>query len=498
MRSANNDRGYALVAFLILMALGVMIATGAINVSSTSARSAYAGKVRTERFYDAETVMSDVLGWMRANSQSLVTPFTQARFYTDFDRTSPTVGSNDESPFNVPSRLKIAGTNDSAMLVSHNDLGDEHFPSTQHVITNAAFDAESSFASTFANDRVRLTLVDALALDPSKDWGAPPNPGPQSDFYPIYRIDAMTDIDEGSHVFGYVLGSLSYVDTVGFYGRDFLEARQACDSYNSADGAYGGGNRRAHCPVGSNGEIRVHQNTTIYGSLRTNGDILESAPWGGDVCATFAIGCPDAGATCEGAGCGVPGLPTFQPWNGYCPSDQGDRIVNANTTWNLGGGAPNQTCWNNVTVNSNRTLTLTSTQYPYFINTLTLSNNSNSRLRIAPNPPTGTVRVYVQNITGDALNGNQLVNTNNRPSQLRMYYLGNNALTLNGTADMNAAIVSPNAGVNVSGNFLFQGGILATNLTMTGSGTVHYDESLGGTWLNDMTFRLRGEVQYYR
>lgn len=90
-----------------------------------------------------------------------------------------------------------------------------------------------------------------------------------------------------------------------------------------------------------------------------------------------------------------------------------------------------------------------------------------------------------------------MFNTNNRPSQFKVYYLGTADITLNGTANMHMALVAPYANVTISGNFDYSGGVIAKGLRFTGSGGVHYDESLGGATLGDATYKLRTEMQYY-
>jgi hypothetical protein len=500
MAVQNSEHGYALIAFLVLMSVGMFILAGSLGLARSNARTTYASKVRTDTFYQSEETMNRAMSWLRMRSADMLYPFTRANFYTSFTRSSsPSVGANDGSYLSVPTRIKRAGTSDSIILTAASELGSSFFPATQNISTGSSFQTVSEFQSAdLASAMVRVTLIDALPVDPTLDFGAPPNPAPQTDFYPVYRIDAMTAVNEGSRVLGYVVGSLSYIDTIGFYGKDYLEGLQNCDSYISANGAYSSATKRAHCPIGSETVIRVHQNTKIYGTARTNGSITTSSPWGGQVCADFVSNCPNPGQTCEGPSCAVPGLPTFQAWSSYCPTDQGDRTVSSNQTWTVGGNGANQKCWNTVGVNTNRTLTLTTTAYPYFIRSLSFANNSNSRLNLSPDSAGGTISLYVETIAGDAVNGNQMFNVNNRPSQFKLYYLGTADLTLNGTADMNVAIVAPYANVVVSGNFSFSGGIIAKGLRFTGSGNVHYDESLGGQSLTDVTYRLRNELQYYQ
>ncbi len=127
------------------------------------------------------------------------------------------------------------------------------------------------------------------------------------------------------------------------------------------------------------------------------------------------------------------------------------------------GNTPGQKCWARVRVSNNRVVTLTSTEYPYFIDELDISNTG--RLNFAPSPATGTITLYVRKLTGDTVNGNQVFNVNNKPYQLRLNYLGNDTLRLDGTAAMSAFVIAPSAAIEVLGNFVFKGGIKATSVT---------------------------------
>ncbi len=495
----KGQNGFALLAMIVILALSAILVAGGVSAARSNTRAMHNSELRGERFYNVEAQMGSVVSWMRENSESLVSPFNRDNFYNTFERTSPSAGANEGKLISLATKIKLKSSNDAAILANDSYLATATFPNTTHIVTNAAFNPVSSFqGTTFGEGLVRLTLIDALPVDPTKDFGAPPNPAPDTDFNPVYRVDSYTGTDQASHVFGYIIGSMYYVDAIGFYGKDFVELRQKCDSYISANGTYSSTSKRARCPIGSDANVRIHDSEILYGSARTNGSIDSASPWGGDVCSDFQNGCPNEGTTCQGASCSVPGLPTLQTYAAYCPSNQGNLTVSANTTLTVPGNAANQKCWNTVSINSNRTLTLTSTVYPYYFKTLTYANNSNSRVNIQPSPSSGTVRMYVETITGDSFNGNMVMNGSNRPVQFRMYYLGSNPLTLNGSAAMNVAMVAPNADVTVAGNFTYQGGIIAKSLTFTGSGDVHYDESLGGQTLTDSNYRIKNEIQYYQ
>ena len=505
--SRSDESAYVLVGVLILIALSSFVAAGSLKWSAMNARTTHAIKVRTDLFYESEASVGHVVSWFRQNSQQIVTPFRREEFYQRFTRTAPSVGTNEVSTvFTVPTNIKLSGTNDSAVLTSASGLVQGQFPLTEDIVTGSNFPAVSNFYTAgHGESQVRITLVDAIADDPTKDYGPLPNPMPETDFYPVYRIDAMTGDDEGSHVYGTLIGDVVHIFDIGIYGQDYLEINQPCDSYLSASGGYSVASRRANCPAGSNSTASVHKNEEIYGSLQTNGDIDADPPFGGDTCADFQAGCPNKGETCAGEDCGVPLLEFFDPWNVYCPSHQAPVTYAADTTLSVVDSDPStqevlpiDRCWQHVIIQPGVTLTLDTTDSPYYIDTLELQNNSNSVLDIKPNPVGGTVEVWVRKIVGDSFNGNQVLNTG-KPTEFRLYYLGTDDLLLNGNADMNTALVSPNAGVTVSGNFDYHGALLAKRLDLSGSGLVHYDESLGGTGqIVDVQYRLRDLVQRYR
>jgi len=496
---AKSEKGYILLGVIVLVAVAAVIVGSSLELTSTSSRTTLAGMQRSNEYYQAEESLSAAASWLREQSTGMVLPFSRNNFYTFFDKSSPSYGTNDTSTFKVHSKIKMQGTSSSIMLTNDSSMGASAFPATTDSMTGAAFSASSVFPSASLGDKkVRVTLVDAVPVDASKDFGDTDsgNATPQTDFSPIYRVDAMDSTTTGSHLYGYLVGSLQYDFGIGFYGKNYMEARQPCDSYLSNNGAYSNASKRSNCSIGSNTEIRIHQNTNIYGTARTNGSITASSPYGGKVCSDFASGCPNPGQTCTGAACNVAALPNYNTWNVYCPTNQGSVAPGSTLPLTVTGNNPNQKCWSSVTVGAKEVVTLTSTNFPYFIDTLNIANNG--RLNFAPSPATGTITLYVRTITGDKFNGGQVFNTNNKPYQLRIHYLGTNALTLNGTAAMNAFLVAPYAPVNVQGNFDFAGGIKALELTFTGNGSLHYDESGDITTLQDISYKLRNVSQYYR
>lgn len=505
-KQINRDRqkGYALILVLFISALASALIYREVQNSGTSTRANLAGENRSENYYNVEDSMGKALTWFRVNSTAMSLQFSRTNFYANFDRaTTVSNGTNENATFSVPSKIRMDGTANTPMLSTSATIGTSTFPVGTDTQTGAAVNPATMFAAaSFGSNKLRFTLIDAIASDPSKDYGDAPAAPPDTDFNPVYRIDVMTDTTRGAHLFGYLVGSMVYDYGAGFFGKDFLDFRQSCDSYLSNNGDYSNASKRANCSLGSEGPISIHGTTDVYGSARTKGAFTTDPPYGGDVCDDFIGGCPNPGETCSGATCSVPTLPSYSTWSTYCPAGatQGNLNVAGNaaspTVITVAGTASTEKCWDTVTLGSNKYLRLTTTNYAYFIDTLDLANNAN--ISFNPSPGAGTINLYVRKFVGDKFNGNQVLNTNNKPYQLRIHYLGTDPLTLNGTAAMHSFLDAPYAAVNIQGNFTYKGGIKAKSLTATGSGALHYDESGDVTTISDMSYQLKTLHERYR
>ena len=499
----NGSDGYVVLGAIILLALSTIAITVSLTRTRTSLRTAHIMDTSTEEYYLVEDSIGKAVSWLRDNSTAIASSFIRNEYYSKFDTsTVPAFGGNEGSIFFVPSMLNVNGTANSPILSTSNSIVTASYPDGYDLDTNAPFLTQSTFSSaTLGSSEIRVTLISASPVDQMMDYGDTDlgNPTPETDFEPVFRIDAMSGIDNGAHIYAYVQGRAVYESEIGFYGENFVDIRQDCDSYESANGAYSGATKRPYCKVGTNGNMMLHQSETVYGGIESNGSIVTTAPWGGDVCADFSAGCPTPGELCEGADCGVPLLPVYEAWGTYCPADQGNVVVNKNstTTLTVTGSDPLDKCWDKIQIEGpNGTLRLTSTAYPYFIDELDIDNNA--MVEFVPDTVNGTIELYVKKFTGDKFNGNQTFNMPNKPFQLKIHYLGTDALTLNGNADMKSFIIAPYASVDVQGNFDYYGGIKALDLTFTGSGNIHYDESGYIPKMSDLTFEVTKSGQYMR
>lgn len=146
-------------------------------------------------------------------------------------------------------------------------------------------------------------------------------------------------------------------------------------------------------------------------------------------------------------------------------------------------------------------MTLTDTNNPYRFKTLLFKNNGNSVLTIPTLAPGNKVTIYTDNFDGGSVNGQQMFNTNNAPRCLQINITSNQAIKLNGNADMYVQLIAPTAYVELLGNFDFYGSIEAWRFAVTGNGTFNYDEGIGSPGtpvVTDMTFAIKKASQRYR
>ena len=245
---------------------------------------------------------------------------------------------------------------------------------------------------------------------------------------------------------------------------------------------------------------RFTKNEALYGFLETNGPIVEESPYGGDVCADFQAGCPNEGRKCSGEDCGVPLLEQFSTYSVYCSSNQGPLVVGIGDTVDLTitGTTRHDRCWSSVEINRDGTLILSDTAGGYYFESIDFKHGT-AALEADPDTAGKYVDIYVGEIVGDKINGNQVINASARPFSLRMYYLGTNALTLNGNAAMYMGLVAPRADIYVTGSFEYYGALMGKTLRLNGSGSIHYDESLAGaSKVNDYKYTLMNVRQIHQ
>ena len=481
-RSYTNrkEEGYVLVGILIVIALALLITTGMLSSSASQAKTRALVTTQANYYYEVESTLNSVVSWLQEHSQDMVGAFTEANFSNNFDLGSPSIGDNEGEHFEVPTLVKMKGTNDSVMLSNNTFFGEPAFPSVTSLASGQPFDAISEFQNADlggANARVILVWARHTA----------------GNYEPIFRIDVQTgnNPDRGVHSYSYAFSTLVTSDgSPGFYGRDWLNLQtpnNECQSYawTNSGGVWNRGAPRSNCSVNSDGTLSTA--AKVFGtanSLLPNG-ITFNPPSGNA-----------SGGVCEGAGCHTLALPVVNTWAGYCPTHGGDLNISVDTTLPSGG------CWRDVTIANKKTLTLSDTSTPYYFRNISYGGNQ-AEIVFGPTIPVDQkIRIYAEQFDANGsnhLNGSKVVNSANAPHQVEFYYLGNSTLTLNGTVTMYGVIYAPNAQVDVLGNFNFYGGIMAKVLNVSGNAKLYYDEELGGNpVLTDMNYALRKTSQRYR
>jgi hypothetical protein len=523
--STRGDKGFVLIGVLVLLTAALFL-TGAALTYASNARVAVAATRQSDfEYLDAESTAQEAFSWLNQYSADWGSLFSGGVFTTTFTRSAvPSIGSNDNGPLPIPTRIKVIGTNNSVILNKNEDVfGPAVFPPTANLISGVPFQPIQRFAATeFRRGLPRITLVDAIPLDPGNLSA--------TEYSPVFRIDAIRAPNRGGHIAMYVTGKMQTASGSGFVGRSYIEMRQSCDSYQSSQSFpnYLTSRRRANCPISSEGTINIHSSSTIFGSATTKGSLATSSPWGGSLCASFTSGCPVKGTVCANASCSTPVVKlTPSSFAAACPNSGANLTISsgssdstawtiestttANPSTNTPTGVPSKTyrnnCWNALKVNAGNWVRFRaglngSAPTAFYIKQLDIASNSTI---LFDDNGGKQITLYVEQIVGNSYNGNQIGGIKNKsagtmvaPNMLKVNYWGSAPLTLNGTATINSFLVAPNAAVNISGNFTYNGGIMADRLTAAGSGALHYDETGGNAVNVDMQLRLRSINEYYR
>lgn len=208
------------------------------------------------------------------------------------------------------------------------------------------------------------------------------------------------------------------------------------DSYDSRNGAYGGGN------VASNGDIATNSVAADAVSVGTNAQVK------GD--ATVGPGGNPATVIDLARLTGITGTQTAATEERLCP-------VQTTSSINLGA----------LNLAGNTTRTLPAGTYHYS----SISITGNARLVF-----TGSVNLYVDGEVKIA--GNGVGTQGNLPTNLMIFVLGTTEVKLAGNGTFYGGIYAPLAPVKNTGNGELFGAVVCDNYTQSGNGDVHFDEAM--------------------
>ncbi len=498
-----SERGYTLVVVMILLGLTAFVVREALKRSSLGSGIIYESRARASRLNAVENSLYKTITYLRDNSHKYASPFDRANFYTKFDRIgSSSVGANDTT-LGIPTQLWLDGTSNTALLTNDNALlGTEAFPASTNITDGTAATLTGTLSgASLGTGKVRVTLLDAIGETTANDTA----PTPTTDFDPIYRVDSMTDIDEGAHLYAILRGDIVNLFDYGVYGKTAFTFAGTCDSYNSASGDYSSGIKAAGCVAGSYSTSAISMSGTIYGELHNN---YRDSSVSGSVCSNFTVGCPNAGKKCNGKECApllldqflIGGSSTFAT---YCPTNQGNSVANCAITTTLQNGQ----CWNQLGGRAGCKNTLTSCKSgctyngTYYANILGFQS-STTNVDFTPTLGTGVVELYFWSVTSNTLYDTNIYNntTGQRPLRLRLYYMGTTSITISGTTQpIRAFIVAPFAQVTVAANVKIYGGLVADTVIVNSGAEIHYDSSMAGEGIvEDMQYRIRQITEVHR
>lgn len=497
-----KESGYTLVVVMILLGLTAFVVREALKRSALGSSIIYETRAQATRLNAVENTLYKTISYLRDNSHLYASPFSRANFYSSFDRLATSAAGANDSALNIATQIVVDGTSNSPLLTNDTSiLGTEAFPASTNIITSAGATLTGTLSgASLGTGKVRVTLLDGIAETPAND-----SPTPTTDFDPVYRIDSMTDIDEGAHLYAILRGDIINLFDYGVYGKTGFTFAGTCDSYNSASGDYSVGIRAAGCVAGSYSTSAISMSGTIYGELHNN---YRDSSVSGSVCSNFTVGCPSAGKKCNGEECAallldqhhIGGASTFAT---YCPSHQGTSIANPTITTTLQNGQ----CWSQIGARAGNKNTLTSCKSgctyngTYYTNVLGFLS-STSNVDFQPTLGTGIVELYFWSVTSNIIYDTQIYNntTGQRPLQLRLYYMGSTAITITGTTQpVRAFIVAPYAQVTVAANTKIYGGLVANTVIVNSGAEIHYDSSMAGEGIvEDMQYRIRQITEVHR
>lgn len=241
-----------------------------------------------------------------------------------------------------------------------------------------------------------------------------------------------------------------------------MSGNGSTDSYNSDNGAYGGGNVGNNGDVGTNGTgpgtISLGGNSTINGDAGTGA--------GGTVSLTgnAAVNGSTTHATNQTyASVSVPAALTGLAAGG---AYSGSSTINAGSykysSFSVSGN-------NNVVINGHVTMYVTGD----------LSTSGNGRITVSAG---ASLTLYIDGKVH--LAGNGVINNTSKPSNflIQSTYSGaDEGVKITGNGNLFGAIYAPDTEIKIAGNGATYGALISNKFTVTGNGDIHYDQALQNT-----------------
>jgi len=537
-KGRSRDCGVALILVLLSMLVLSVLAATIVFTARSETLASYNFKLDTQADYLAKAGIQYAVNWFRSTHYKGVPHSLANTYYSVASTGDPwNLWTSNASP--VTCKSGCSSTNSGVQLINYGS-GSSNYPSINNT-EGTPRDVATAFASDLNNVRVTgdannsgTFSINAILLNYQTVMvGAPP----AGSILPVetWLITSRAAWTGGSSMTGTVATAEEqaviqpiYVPTWGnaLYGFCSVamsgSAGTCTDAFNSALGAYGGGNTSvasgacdstsatnviaAGAGVGSNGGVTLGSNVTVSGDVT-----IGSGPPAGCTASGFTGNASSVlGQVINGPHKNPPDQPTFR--TGFpTGADTYTHINNASdvqilplsvTTWPSLATFPNTSYTPPLTAGKPcMDMSCTGTvDHPYEIGEIRMTNG---KLRLIggadPFNPVyydidtltengGSIEVsgyVVLNIKTDLkIAGNGISNgiTSSIPPEcVQINYAGTNAVTINGNGAVSAVLNAPDAAVNLggggSGGYMV-GAIQAKDVNVQGGYPVHYDVQL--------------------
>ena len=162
--------------------------------------------------------------------------------------------------------------------------------------------------------------------------------------------------------------------------------------------------------------------------------------------------------------------------SGGCPGSVPNCTVSANGATITPGGPGSTIYLGNVTTNGNAIIHLNAGTY--VVNSLKM--NGSSKVVIDSGPVVFKI-AGVGDTNPLVINGNGIVNTTFKPTDLEFVYGGTGEVKLAGGEQTSALIYAPQATASFTGGSDLYGAVVVKQLTATGGAAIHYDRNLSNS-----------------
>jgi Tfp pilus assembly protein PilX len=547
-KGRSRDCGVALILVLLSMLVLSVLAATIVFTARSETLASYNFKLDTQADYLAKAGIQYAVNWFRSTHYKGV-PHSQANTYYSVASTGDPWNLWTSKTSAVTCISGCSSTNSGVQLINYGS-GSSNYPSI-----NNTEGTPRAVATAFASDlnNVRVTgdannsgtfSINAILLNYQTVMvGAPP----AGSILPVetWLITSRATWTGGSSMTGTVATAEEqaviqpiYVPTWGnaLYGFCSVamsgSAGTCTDAFNSALGAYGGGNKSvasgacdstsatnviaAGAGVGSNGGVTLGSNVTVSGDVT-----IGSGPPAGCTASGFTGNASSVlGQVINGPHKNPPAVPTFRTTPAFPTGGTGAPTYSLGTndvkilplsvtTWPSLATFPNTSHTPPLTAGGPcmDTSCTGAVDHPYEITSVSMTGGGKGgnapKLQLIGGPDPfnpvyydidslsqnqGSIEVsgyVVLNVkTSLSIGGNGISNgiTSSIPPEcVQMNYAGTNAVTINGNGAVSAVLNAPDAAVDLGGGGsagYMVGAIQAKNVNVQGGYPVHYDVQL--------------------